>query len=133
MARGVTPEAVFAACDDLMGGPMIWGQSDCTASACNVFAALHGIDPLAPLRGRYDSPISAARIIRRAGGMAALGQDLAARAGLVRCGEVPGAIGLVENAGRLVAAVCIAPGKWAAKTVDGFAIFGEADRAWCRQ
>ena len=129
----VTPDAVFAAVDDHMGGPMIWGQSDCTASACAVFAALHGVDPLQPLRGSYDSPITAARMIRRAGGMLALGQRLARGAGLVRCGEVPGAIGILRNDGRLVAAICLMPGKWSAKTADGFAILGGMVAAWRRQ
>lgn len=131
MAGIVTPDAVFAAVDDHMGGPMIWGQSDCTASACAVFAALHGVDPLQPLRGTYDSPITAARMIRRAGGMLSLGRRLARVAGLRPCGEVPGAIGVLRNDGRLVAAICLMPGKWAAKTADGFAIEREAVCAWC--
>lgn len=121
----VTPDQVFGACDRIMAVPLIWGLSDCTAAACDVFAELWGIDPLAPIRGSYCGPAGARRIIRQAGGMLALGQYLADRAGLVRCEDVPGGIGIASNARQHVAAICIAPRKWAAKTADGFAILPE--------
>ncbi|MEH7827101.1 DUF6950 family protein [Gemmobacter denitrificans] len=130
MAGILTPAQVFEACDRIMAGPLVWGLSDCTAAACDVFADLHGIDPMAPLRGAYAGPGAARRIIRQAGGMLALGQALAARAGLVECHAVPGAIGILPNARRHVAAICIEPGKWAAKTADGFAVTDGALTAW---
>lgn len=121
---------VMAAVERRMGGALEWGVSDCTASACSVFADLHGIDPLAPLRGSYNGPVSAGRIIRAAGGMEALADDLARQAGLVRCCEVPGSIGLVRDGTALVAAICVARGVWAVKAQLGFGILKKVMVAW---
>lgn len=63
-------------------GPMVWGVSDCCACACDVFHALHGVDPMAPLRGAYRSERGAQVVIAKRGGWLAMAQDLADLAGL---------------------------------------------------
>lgn len=108
-----------------MHRPFEWGRSDCSTSACDVFAALWGVDPLAPWRGAYDSALSAARLIRRMGGHEALAIEMARRAGL-RDGEAIGAIGI---AGRTLV-ICVRPGVWAGKTETGLAVVRAVDRAW---
>lgn len=135
MAGELTPSAVMAAVDDVMSRPWAWGVSDCCTAACDVFRALHGVDPMLVLRGRYHSASSAARLIADAGGFPALARDLAAVSGLRRCEPVPGAIGLSHAgaargpSGRALL-ICIRPGAWAGKTMDGNAILGRAEWGW---
>lgn len=129
MAAAVTPDAVRAAALEIMARRWVWGVSDCSAAACDVFARLHGVDPLAPLRGRYRTAAEA----RAAQGpdWAVVCRGLAARAGLVEGAEVPGALGLIRHAEGLALAVCIRPGLWAAKTLGGVAeVQAEAECCW---
>lgn len=121
---------VMAVVERHLGGPFGWGVADCCAAASAAFAEIHGIDLMPDLRGTYAGPIAAARIIRQAGGLRRLAETRAAAAGLRRCGDVPGAIGLVAGPRGPVAAICIAPGKWAAKARQGFVIVREAEIAW---
>lgn len=142
MARELTPEAVLAEVDRIMSEPWSWGLSDCSASACDVFAALHGVDPLAPVRGSYGSPIGAIRLIQRWGGFAEMANALAVSAGLQIGQGAPGEIGLsmpgaaswpdgaargLENRCLLI---CVQPGHWAGKTMTGYAIISNAERCW---
>ncbi|MFN6976942.1 MAG: DUF6950 family protein [Gemmobacter sp.] len=106
----------------LMDGPFVWGQADCCTAACDVFAALTGTDPMAPLRGRYSTERGALRIIRRAGGWHALIDALAAGAGLARCAPAAGALTLVRTQAGLALGVVIESGMIAAKAADGAAI-----------
>lgn len=125
MARTITPSAVLAEVERVMSRPFAWGPCDCTSAACDVFAALWGIDPLAPWRSAYSSPLAAARRIRALGGPLAAAEEMARRAGLV-LGEAPGSVGL---AGRSLV-ICISPGHWAGKTPSGFGIVRAVERAW---
>jgi len=127
----VTGEQVMALASDAMERPFIWGQSDCSTAACDVFAALHGIDPMARVRGIYQSACGAMRLITVQGGWAAYSAALAADAGLVPVDqEAAGDIGLVETAGRHSLAICAGPGIWATKTENGLGIVTKAERAW---
>lgn len=63
-------------------GPLVWGVSDCCACACDVFLALHGVDPMTPLRGAYRSERGAKVAIARRGGWLAMTRALADQAGL---------------------------------------------------
>lgn len=103
--------------------PFAWGQADCALFMADWVRAARGLDPAAPLRGRYRSRRGAARHIRRLGGMEAMGRALAARAGLAETASPqPGDIGLVLDpvAGPLFA-VRTAIG-WAAKSPRGIAL-----------
>lgn len=130
MAAAVTPDAVRAAALDIMTARRwVWGVSDCSAAACDVFARLHGVDPLAPLRGRYRTA-AAARAAQGADWLAVC-RALAGRAGLVEGAEVPGALGLIRHAEGLALAVCVRPGVWVAKTPGGLAeVRAEAECCW---
>lgn len=50
-----------------MARPHEWGQNDCVTFAADVVRELTGSDPMGDLRGTYDSPISAARVMMQAG------------------------------------------------------------------
>lgn len=112
--------------DTVMLRPLVWGESDCCLTAGDVFLRLHGIDPVAGLRGRYASVLEACRIIRAAGGMVPLFTGLFAAAGLVaakgRAGLIgisaPGAAEGPEGRALLISA---APNIWVGKTANGWA------------
>ena len=125
MACALTSDRVMAEAEAVMSGPFAWGACDCSSAACDVFACLHGVDPLAPWRGAYTGAAGAARLIRSMCGPQALAREMAARSGLVP-GEAIGAIGLH---GRSLI-ICIAPGWWAGKAKSGIAIVRAADEAW---
>ena len=131
MAR-LTPEDVLAAVMDVMSGPWVWGQRDCCAAACEVFRRLHGIDPMADLRGVAATREEADRIVSAYGGMEAMAARKLAEAGLVATDDPqPGDLGLSpERPEGRVLCICIEPGRWAAKTARGFALLGPAERAW---
>lgn len=44
--------------------PFRWGRNDCCLFAADWIVLLHGVDPAARLRGRYQSALSAARLVR---------------------------------------------------------------------
>ncbi|XAI95612.1 hypothetical protein [Nostoc phage Nsp-JY21] len=102
-----------------MAGPFEWGVRDCAISACAAFAEVTGVDVLAQFRGRWCGPVSAARLIRRAGGLAAM-----ARA----AGLVPGQGGLAEYDGAIVFGV--GPGVWAGKGRFGMVLIRKELGGW---
>ena len=120
---------VTALVDQVYCRPFEWGVSDCCTRACDVFNALHGIDPMAPLRGRYSGPVGAARAINAAGGWLAMCDDLAARAGLVAGVSGPGALGLVEHRRGFVLAINTGDG-WAAPVDCGSVTVQSVVRSW---
>ncbi|WJS86697.1 hypothetical protein [Paracoccus sp. TOH] len=129
MAGTITPDRVIAEVERIMSRPFEWGPCDCCSAACDVFAALWGLDPMAAVRG-YRGPIGAVRMMRRAGGLPALAEGLAARAGFVT-GHAIGGLALARGrAGRRSLLICITPGIWAGKSKYGFAILRNADRGW---
>lgn len=127
---------VLRVVDLIMGQPLIWGASDCCTAACDVFLALHGVDPMAPLRGAYTTGSGAWRAIQSYGGHVAMTEALAAAAGLVPASDgEPGLIGLSHEGaavglGGRALLICIQPGEWACKTGNGFGLVGSAERAW---
>lgn len=131
----MTPSNVVDEVDRVMSCPFVWGQSDCFASACDVFHAMYGVDPLTPLRGRYGTATGAARIIRSWGGFMSMTQSLMIIANLRPGQGETGEIGVSARGfgagpeGRSML-ICVQPGEWAGKTIDGFAIVGNAERCW---
>ncbi|MGA0617582.1 DUF6950 family protein [Paracoccus sp. KR1-242] len=129
MARAVSPDQVMAEVERVMSRPFDWGPCDCCSAACTVFAGLWGFDPMAPVRG-YRGAFGAKRMLARYGGLGALADDLAARAGLVP-GHAVGGLALGDigpGSGSLL--ICVAPGIWAGKSMDGFAILRSAEKGW---
>jgi hypothetical protein len=132
----ITSREAFAAALAAMDRPWRWGDADCCASACAAFAALHGVDPMASLRNAYAGADGARRVMDAAGGLAALAEILAARAGLA---EVPvasapaGAIGLARTGlARQEHALVLGLGgnRWAGKSPRGVCVLTMAERAW---
>lgn len=131
----ISPAAVMAEVERIMSAHWQWGAADCCAAACDVFEALHGIDPMAPVRSAYDSAIGAARLIQTWGGFVAMTEALARAAGLDAGRGETGEIGLSAQGAaygpeRRAMLICIQPGAWAGKTEAGFAILNTAERCW---
>lgn len=125
MARVILAEVV-----DVMARPWSWGEADCCASAYEVFRRLHGVDPMAALRGTYSSRRSANRIIRSFGGFEAMTARLAAGAGLREGLGEPGEVGSSVAADRWSLVICVSAGQWAGKTVTGFRTIPAVERSW---
>jgi hypothetical protein len=94
--------------------PFVWGRQDCCIFVADCAKAITGQDPAADLRGTYADEASAARLLKRLGGVRAIG---AARFGLEIAPAFAqvGDIGLVHNSGRDSLALCggsgwLAPG-----------------------
>lgn len=123
----MTPEKVLKAVDAAMSWPFEWGPYDCCSAACNAFEALHGFDPMGPVRAQYTGMRGAASLIRESSGLPALAQSLAECAGLIE-GRATGGPALSNDHRSLL--ICITPGLWAGKTETGFAILREATKGW---
>lgn len=54
------------------GTPFEWGRFDCLLWLADLIVEQRGIDPAAELRGTYATLLSAAKIVKQAGGMMAL-------------------------------------------------------------
>jgi hypothetical protein len=114
--------------------PFRLGASDCATCAADAFAAAHGFDPLAPLRGSYSRPRDVARLVRDAGGWVALGDRLAAKAGMRRAaGHAVGAMAVCRWGRQTVVAVGDADG-WVTRAPKGYAVLppGCEVAAWQR-
>lgn len=131
----MTPATVMVEVERVMAARWEWGVADCCTAACDVFAALHGVDPMAAIRGRYNTAIGAYRIIREWGGFPAMAEALARSAGLSVGAGAPGEIGLSAPGhaggpdGRALL-ICVQPGHWAGKSETGFTILPGAERCW---
>jgi hypothetical protein len=44
--------------------PFSWGEFDCCTFACDGILAMTGVDPMVDLRGKYGTPIEAARALK---------------------------------------------------------------------
>lgn len=122
-------KALAAWLDRAVDTPRAWGDHDCNLWPANwVVNCGHG-DPAAPWRGRYDSAISAARLVKAEGGMEALWRDAARRATLPETSRpLAGDVGLISvltpatdplELFGLVGAICIGGREWAVVSEDG--------------
>lgn len=104
------------------GRPFAWGWHDCALVLADWWQFMHGDDPAAALRGTYSTEAECAEILKRAGGLPALVQSIADKAGAVRVhGEPPvGAFGVIEVKGRSFAAIRSGT-SWAIKAPSGIA------------
>ena len=131
----MTPDQVLAEVERVMGARWQWGVADCCASASDVFLALHGVDPMAEVRGTYTDAIGAYRLVRDWGGFPAMAEAMARISGLSVGSGQPGEIGLSApgNAGGpdgRALLICIQPGQWAGKSEMGFSVLPGAERSW---
>lgn len=109
-----------------------WGACDCALTMADWCRRVRGIDPAAPLRGRYSTARGALRTVRRRGGFEAVVRALMADAGFATTDAPrPGDVGLVEHpvAGPACAIRCALG--WAVKSHAGVAVGGfPALAAW---
>lgn len=89
----------MAAClAERMDRPFTWGSHDCVLFAADCVEACTGVDPAAGMRGTYGTPIGAARVLKRAGGMEALAiEHLGPEVPPLMA--QPGDVGIVRSAG----------------------------------
>ncbi len=104
------------------GQPFVWGALDCSLFMAGWVLARSGVDPAAPLRGRYATERGALRLARRLGGMEAVARQQMAVAGFATtCEPVPGDVGLVVHPlGGPTCAILTDHG-WAVKSPTGIA------------
>lgn len=111
----------------MMAGPFVWGRSDCCTSACDIYARLHGIDPMAPLRGRYSTARGAYRLIKAYGGWLPMFRELAAQADLTLTFDWGvGRLGLARVGEDFALVIGIEDGLWAGKVDGGMQAVSEA-------
>lgn len=114
-----------------MDRPWQWGAADCCTSACDAFLALHGIDPMASLRGFYHTECGAAREIAARGGFLKMCEDLATASHLLEGNGDAGEIGVVDvGDGRMGLSLCVGRGAWAVKTRTGFVTVHNVFKSW---
>lgn len=102
----MTPEAqerLAALFVERITAQFVWGRNDCCLFAADAVIAATGRDPADGLRS-YADAISAARLVKRLGGMAAIG-DKSFGPRIAPAGAVFGDLGLVTNDGRECLAV----------------------------
>lgn len=105
---------------DVYETPFIWGLWDCCTSACDVFALMHGVDPMAPLRWLYRTRTEALALIRQWGGWRRMFVALTALAGLSEGVGAEGELGLVKTEAGFTLATGIGGDWWAVKMDCGF-------------
>lgn len=66
------PSRLHQAIEAARGRPFCWGTHDCAAFATGVAAELTGQDPVAALRGSYESAWGAERLMAKHGGLSGL-------------------------------------------------------------
>jgi len=102
-----------------MSRPFVWGCCDCATAACDVYAALHGVDPLTAFRGAYSSRAEAKAFADSHGGMRALFARLMAATGAVRRDPRPGDLALSLGFAEQCVVICVAPGVFMSKGLRG--------------
>lgn len=85
---------IFELVDRYMSGPIVWGESDCLTSCCNVFRDLSGVDPLWPYRGSFNTRQGLLRHISDKGGWFGFANQLAIWSNLESGRNEPGDIGV---------------------------------------
>lgn len=136
MARTVvTGSEVLRQAGYVMDARFIWSKRDCCTAACDLFYRLHGLDPMASLRGAYTTRREAEAIISQSGGLVRLARGLAAKSGLQAIppdAAEPGDIGVIDNAELRALVISIGYGAWVGKAPRGRAIVLEGiEGAWC--
>ena len=123
-----------------MSGEIVWGTRDCCTGACDIFQSLHGIDPMWPLRGLYETKYGAYREIKSRGGWLEMTTSLANTCGLVSGDGSFGEIGVTrEGVANLAGgrALAISGGDlgWIIRTEMGYAIIKHQfiERSWSWQ
>ena len=131
MALELTGDHVLRLSMRIMGRCWTWGEADCCTAACDVFQALHGVDPMASLRGVYRTKIGAQRAIVARGGWMVMAETLAREAGLGAGQGAAGDIALVRTeAGLYALAVTLGEGACVAKSLNGGTILQGFERSW---
>lgn len=120
----------------VFAAPFTWGTADCCTAPSDGFRLLHGVDPMALLRGRYTTFSGAARASMRMGGFEHMAQACAGDAGLFDGVGAVGEIGLVDMTGlpaapHFNAALALRmPDGWWVKMENGVLVAPDALRSW---
>lgn len=92
---------------EVHGKTFAWGKLDCCLWAAACVEAQTGVDHAEGIRGTYDDVMSAARVVKRMGGLRGIGARLGAPVPPLTARH--GDIGLVRSNGKPVLAVCAGP------------------------
>ena len=126
MAGAVTEDRVIEVAYEVMGAPFAWGlyANDCSSSALSVYLSLFGVD----LRGflpPYSNRDQAADLISRYGGLEALAQRIADKAGMTTCFH-KGCIGYADDS----LLIGVRPDLWLGKGLRGMRFVPRATVSW---
>ncbi|WP_292051629.1 MULTISPECIES: DUF6950 family protein [unclassified Brevundimonas] len=98
------------------------GVCDCVLNVADWIMACGCPDPAEPWRGRYRTALGRERLLKRNGGLQAVVEAGAERAGLFTCANpVRGDVGLVRIYDQTFAAICLGRG-WAIKSSRGLTV-----------
>lgn len=101
--------------DDMARRPFADGTADCVLTVADWVVQNGRPDPAQPYRGRYRTALGRERIVRRDGGLLAVMEAGASRAGLTATEDpATGDVGLIVCKGQSVAAICLGD-RWAMK------------------
>lgn len=117
--------------------PFRWGETDCALSVFRHIAEAWS-DPrlLTEWVLRYGDERAALRLVAARGGQVRLMGEEMARIGAKAVDDARrGDVGLIRDGNsRIVAGLCVGDGRWAARTVTGFAVVRPAwARAWRKE
>ena len=118
----------WADVDRVMMRRFEWGVLFSCSTPGDQPRGVHGVDPMASVR--FVNKRSALRLIASAGGLLPLVNMATARAGLVACGPVAGALGYGAGPNGGVLMFCPENGIWVGKSHDGYVAGLQADRGW---
>jgi len=117
---------------DLARADFAWGENDCAMTVANWWLLKRGIDPAADLRGTYGTEQECMAVVAREGGVLAVVERCAVRAGARSVTEpLPGDIGVISVHGQEFGAVMGSRGRWMVKSAHGLAGYRcDAIMAW---
>lgn len=107
--------------------PWAWGEVDCTLFPADWVRAVTGVDPAASFRGKYDSELSAHRMLKSAGGfVAAISAEMALHGFDETDAPVSGDVGIVEvivdrkgAQERAPVSAILVGRRWVVRAIDG--------------
>lgn len=100
-----------------------WVSCNCGFWVCDWIRRAKGIDPVADIRGRFETATGFRRFVTKAGGNETFSRGIAERSGLEKTlWPNTGDVGLVATGEGATMAIKVEGNKWACKTLQGIAI-----------
>lgn len=131
----MTPADVLRAVEAAMCPPPPRGWVDCALAVHEARFALDGATPLRGWVDKYDSILSARRLVVRLGGFVPAAHRAVAANGFRQSPAHPGAVGITTNEDRffgMICGICIDGTHWAVPELRGFRVVTGMSVVWGR-